>query len=164
MKTIWIVSDGEPLPTDDANVRLRRMGNLAEILSEDCKVIWFSSNFQHYTKSFRSSNDTLVEINKNYHIQLLSTKGYQKNVSINRLIHYKVLSKKFIDVSYMMDTPDIILCTLAPIDLAKAVMKYSKKHNVKYIIDIRDLWPEIYYDVLPNKLKYLTDVLVKKIN
>ncbi|UTH12344.1 glycosyltransferase [Macrococcoides canis] len=162
MKTIWIVSDGEPLPIDDVNVRLRRMGNLAEILSEDCKVIWFSSNFQHYTKSFRSSDDTLIEINKNYHIQLLATKGYKKNISVDRIIHYKVLSRKFMNFSHRMDTPDVILCTLAPIDLAKTVMKYSKKYNVKYIIDIRDLWPEIYYDVLPNKVKYLTDILVKK--
>ena len=39
---IWIVSDGEPLPTDSDNVRLRRMGNLTRILDQQGhKVVWF---------------------------------------------------------------------------------------------------------------------------
>ena len=50
---IWIVSDGEPLPTDSDNVRLRRMGNLTRILDQQGhKVVWFSSNFDHYNKNF----------------------------------------------------------------------------------------------------------------
>ena len=66
---IWIVSDGEPLPTDNDNVRLRRMGNLTRILDQQGhKVVWFSSNFDHYNKRFRSKKIKLkiYIIDQNY--------------------------------------------------------------------------------------------------
>lgn len=76
---IWIISDGEPLPTDNENVRLRRMGNLANILSErGNEVVWFSSNFEHYNKQFRTDHDEVKSIKANYKIVLLKTNGYKK--------------------------------------------------------------------------------------
>ena len=44
---VWIVSVGEPLPSDGTNVRLRRMGNLAQYITADEKdsVDWFSVSF-----------------------------------------------------------------------------------------------------------------------
>ena len=74
---IWIVSDGEPLPTDNNNVRLRRMGNLTRILDQQGhKVIWFSSNFDHYNKNFRSKEDEV----KTYIIDLNYYSYLQKDI------------------------------------------------------------------------------------
>ncbi|QFR05597.1 hypothetical protein GA597_01225 [Staphylococcus haemolyticus] len=82
---IWIVSDGEPLPTDSDNVRLRRMGNLTRILDQQGhKVVWFSSNFDHYNKKFRSEGDKVQNLYNRSKLLLLSTKGYKKNVSLKR--------------------------------------------------------------------------------
>ena len=51
---VWIVSTGEPLPIDGENVRLRRMGSLAEYLvKRGNEVVWFSSSFEHYKKHQR---------------------------------------------------------------------------------------------------------------
>ena len=36
---IWIVSDGEPLPTDSNNVRVRRMGNLPKLFDQDGHIV-----------------------------------------------------------------------------------------------------------------------------
>lgn len=36
---------------------------------------------------------------------------------------------------------------MSPIEVAQNVKEYSKKNNIPFIIDIRDLWPEIYYEV-----------------
>lgn len=48
---IWIVSEGEPLPIDGESVRLRRMGQLSQLLSEKGHdVHWFCSNYHHYKK------------------------------------------------------------------------------------------------------------------
>ncbi|PTJ94038.1 hypothetical protein [Staphylococcus simulans] len=74
---IWIISDGEPLPTDNENVRLRRMGNLANILSErGNEVVWFSSNFEHYNKQFRTDHDYVISIISNFYFVLLLTIFY----------------------------------------------------------------------------------------
>ena len=65
---IWIVSVGEPLPTDGANVRLRRMGNLAAFIAEneENQVDWFSVSFEHYKKKQRVHKDTVISVRDNY--------------------------------------------------------------------------------------------------
>lgn len=147
---IWIVSDGEPLPTDEGNVRLRRMGLLSEILYQNGhEVHWFSSAFHHYKKKHRSNNDKDIKVKKNYTIHLLKTKGYRKNVSIARISHHKELSRKFSLNTKAYDKPDIIIATMAPLELSRAVIEYGEYNNVPVVIDIRDLWPEIFNEVVP---------------
>lgn len=147
---IWIVSDGEPLPTDDGNVRLRRMGLLAEVLYQSgYEVHWFSSAFHHYKKKHRSKNDKDIKVKDNYIIHLLSTKGYRKNVSMSRIFHHKKLSRKFSLNTKELQRPDIIIATMAPLEVSKAVIQYGENNNVPVIIDIRDLWPEIFNEVVP---------------
>lgn len=161
---IWIVSDGEPLPSDNSKVRLRRMGNLANILNQrGHEILWFSSNFDHYNKKFRSSNnDEVKKITNKYNILLLATKGYKKNISFQRLIHFKLIAKKFKHYSDKLSKPDIIISTLAPIEVSKVVKKFSKQNGVPIIIDIRDLWPDIYYEVTPKITHIFIKLLVTK--
>lgn len=158
---IWIVSDGEPLPTDSSNVRLRRMGNLTKILDQQGhKVIWFSSNFDHYNKKFRSDNDKVENLYNRSKLLLLSTKGYKKNVSLARFLHFKMFGEKFRHYANTLEKPDLILCTMSPIEVAQKVKNYSLKNSVPFIIDIRDLWPEIYYEVTPELSHPLVKLLV----
>lgn len=158
---IWIVSDGEPLPSD-VNARLRRMGMLAEKLSKrNHEVRWFSSNFHHYNKEFRSKKDVIHQIRENYFIHLISTKGYKKNVSYARIKHYKDLSTRFKSTAAELEKPDVIIATMAPIELSEAVKEFARNRNIPFIIDIRDLWPDVYYDVIPKKLHKILDFYVK---
>lgn len=159
---IYIVSLGEPLPIDSKNVRLRRMGNLAECISKNIndEVIWFSDSFEHYTKTYRCLEDTDYNIKNNYKIKLIHSKGYKKNISINRLIHYKVISKKIIESLKSMDKPDIIISTMAPLELTEMIVKYGIENNVPVVTDIRDLWPEIYYDIIPKYIHWVIEPYV----
>lgn len=160
---IWIVSDGEPLPTDNDNVRLRRMGNLTRILDQQGhKVVWFSSNFDHYNKKFRSEEDKVENLYNRSKLLLLSTKGYKKNVSLKRFLHFKAFGQKFKHYAENLERPDLILCTMSPIEVALNVKEYSKKNKVPFIIDIRDLWPEIYYEVTPKISHPIIKLLVDK--
>lgn len=153
---IWIVSEGEPLPSDGENVRLRRMGMLSLIMSQaGHDVHWFSSTFHHYTKKHRSEDDTNIQINKNLTIHLIKTKGYKKNVSLQRVIHHRKISKWMKTRSNFINKPDIILATLAPLELSSTMIKYARENSIPIVVDIRDLWPEIYYEVVPSWAKGL---------
>ena len=57
---IWLINPGEPLPVDD-NQRLLRTGKLAYMLKDKNQVLWFSSKFNHFTKSFRKEDKTEFE-------------------------------------------------------------------------------------------------------
>ena len=151
---IWIVSEGEPLPSDGEHVRLRRMGILSSIMSEEGhKVHWFSSTFHHYKKIHRAEKDAQVIINNNLKMHLIKTRGYKKNVSLSRILHHRKIAQWMNKESEEVEEPDLILATLAPLELSETMVEYANKKNIPIVIDIRDLWPEIYYEVVPKWAK-----------
>lgn len=156
---IWIVCIGEPLPIDGENTRLRRMGNLAKYVSEKTndEIIWFSDSFEHYTKKYRCLDEKSTNISRGYFIELINGCGYEKNISLKRIKHYKKISQNLNNRMYEKEKPNIIITTMAPLEVTEVVVEYGKKENIPVITDIRDLWPEIYYEILP---KY-THMIIK---
>lgn len=147
---IWIVSEGEPLPIDGTDVRLRRMGQLSKKMVENGhEVHWFSSTYHHYKKVERYSKDTDLEYIDNFYFHLIKGVSYKRNVSIERIIHHKKISKSFLRISKNISKPDVIISTMAPLELSEAATKYGEANDVPVVVDIRDLWPEIYREVVP---------------
>ena len=160
---VWIVSVGEPLPCDK-DARLRRMGILADYLTENEKnyVRWFSVSFDHYKKIQRVSDDFEFDIKPNYKLNVLYTEGYKKNVSLKRIIHHKNAAKKIFKKMNLLDEkPDIIIASMEPLEISKIAVKYANINKIPIITDVRDLWPEIYYEVVPKPLHFLLYLYVK---
>lgn len=153
---VWLVNEGEALPSDDYKDRLRRMGLLAKTLQEKGhEVTWFNSTFYHSRKLQREKNDRSIKINKNYTIQLIWSNPYKKNISIFRVIHHIITGRRFCEVAKNVKEPDIILCSMPTIELAEAVVDYAKKYTIPVVVDIRDLWPDIYNEMLPKPLSFI---------
>lgn len=151
---VWIVSDGEPLPIDGKNTRLRRMGNLAKFInSVGHSVTWFSTTYDHHHKQQRAFNDIKVSLGENYSLNLSFVREYKKNVSIGRLMSrheaaYRI-SSKFSDE----EKPDIIIATMAHVELTNYACAYGIKYNIPVIVDVRDLWPVFIIDMVKTKYK-----------
>lgn len=159
---VWIVSVGEPLPTDGENTRLRRMGSLAKCMAEKGhSVEWFSVSFDHYKKTQRCTQDEDIAISENYTMHLLHVNGYKKNVSAARIIHHKMAARKIYKKMNELEKPDIIIASMEPLEVAKIATKYGKEKDVPVVVDVRDLWPEIYYEVLPKQMHCLLTPYVK---
>ena len=159
---LWIVSVGEPLPVDGDNVRLRRMGNLAMYASSNnVDVEWFSVSFDHYGKKQRCETNKDYQINDNFTMHLVYTNGYKRNVSLARIIHHKNAGKSIKKRMEQLNKPDIIFASMEPLEVSNAAVKYAEENNVPCIVDVRDLWPEIYYDVIPKQLHFILDIYVK---
>lgn len=142
---IWLLQGSEPKPIVNNGERLFRMGMIAEELNRrNHHIIWFTSTFDHFRKKQLSKKNKIINVKGNYYIYLLHAKGYKKNISISRIINHKVIALKFMKVSKKMDKPDLIYASFPTIDFAEAAIKYGKKHNVPVIVDIRDLWPDIF--------------------
>lgn len=161
---VWIISVGEPLPSDGEFVRLRRMGNLAAHLSKNSlnSVEWFSVSFDHYKKVQRVRRSEDINIADNYVLHLLSVSGYKRNISFARIFHhYEAANKIYHKMKASKQLPDIIIVSMEPLEVSGAVVRFAKKLNIPVIVDVRDLWPEIYYEVIPKKLHFLLDIYVK---
>jgi glycosyltransferase involved in cell wall biosynthesis len=157
---VWLITvGGEPLPIDGINERLRRTGILANtIIKRKHKIIWWTSTFDHVKKKQRFKKDTNIEINNSYKIKLLHSIGYKKNISLSRFINHYLLGCKFYKHAQYEHKPDIILCSLPTLKLSLSAVKYGKKMNIPVIIDMRDMWPEVFLDFIPSWAKRIANI------
>ena len=158
---IWIVTIGEPLIHDRSNLRIHRSGLLAKYLSEikNHNVVWWTSLFNHFTKKFEFQEELDLKPNNNLTIKCLKGSGYKKNISFARYYDHYIIQKKFRKKIRGAVKPDIIICSYPTLGLCEEVLEFSLKNKVPAIIDYRDLWPEVFYDLFPKKLRFLAKII-----
>ncbi len=151
---IWLVTIGEPMPTDGTNERLMRTGMLANILVErGHEVVWWTSTFDHARKRHRFEQDSIIEVNDFLQIKYLHGSGYKKNISLKRLIDHYLVARKFKRYARSERPPQVILCSLPPLELCLEIAKYGKSMDVPVVLDVRDLWPDIFLEVVPPRFQ-----------
>lgn len=154
----WLLVEGEPLPTDFDNSRLHRMCLLADLLhSRGHKITVWSSTTNHRDKVLRSNKKLILNYKNGYDVVLLDSPTYKRNISISRIYHNIQTAKKFKEVvsKKLISPPDIIVSAYPAIELAKAGVEVSISLGVPSIIDVRDLWPDIFVEILPKWLQFL---------
>ncbi len=146
---IWLIMSGEPL--EMFGERPHRIGMLSKTLARrGDDVTWWTTTFDHqYKKYFYQETKEEIGIENVNMIFLHSPTPYYKNISLSRIKNHKGVAKEFLKVASSKDKPDVIYCAFPTIDLAFYSVKYAKKHNIPIVIDIRDLWPNIFFDPFP---------------
>ena len=151
---IWIVTVGEPLPDKKLNQRLLRTGILVEhLVQQQHNVIWWTSTFDHWKKTHRYTKYTEILVKDRLRLHLLHGSGYHKNVSFKRLWDHYLLSRSFKKHAENQTRPDLIVSSFPTIELSHEVVKFGKKHGIPTLLDIRDLWPDIFLNVSYSFLK-----------
>lgn len=157
---IWLITVGEPLP-NEGNPRLLRTGIIAKLLiSKNHQVLWWTSTFNHTIKKYRYYQDTQIELAKNFKLHLLHSIAYPHNISIQRLINHYGIAKKFTQLTKFEEKPDIILCSLPTLELSLAASRYGQKNQIPVVLDVRDLWPDIFIELTPSRIRGLAQMLL----
>lgn len=151
---IWVIAVGEVLPIDDASARLFRTGMQVQYLEKrGHDITWFTSSFDHFNKINRTIDEPVYHWLPNAEIHFLKALGYKKNVSVKRILDHKVIDYHFSKIIETLECPDVILCSFPTIELTLTAVKYANKNKIPIVVDVRDLWPDIFVDVLPKWLK-----------
>ncbi len=151
---VWLVTAGEPLPTDSGTQRPMRAAMLADYLLErGHEVLRWASSFDHGTKTQRVPGDTLIRVRPGYKIRLLHAPAYAKNISLARIRNHQRLATKFHAIAPTEKRPDIIVCSLPTLELADEVVKYGLRSGVPVVIDVRDMWPDVILFRSPTALR-----------
>lgn len=120
------------------------------------KVELVTSSFSHTNKKQKIiKNDSQEKFG--YIISTIKEPGYNKNVSLDRLYSHYQASKSLKQYLKNRKKPDVIYCAVPSLGYAKEAAKFAKKNNIKFIIDIQDLWPEAFEMVL--KVPILSKIL-----
>ncbi len=152
---LWLIQTGEDLPLEE-NIRKLRTAVLAEELaSRGHQVTWWASAFSHLRKTWIEEKATRLRLSSGVAVELLYGCGYRSNVSLARLIDHRVVAADFRRRSATSELPDMIVVSLPPYDLAYEAGKFSQRHQIPLLVDVRDCWPDIFLDVAPALLRPL---------
>lgn len=159
---IWLITVGEPLPTDGGNVRLYRTGLLAELLNrQGHEVVWWTSTFDHMAKKLRFTSDTVIDSGERYRLILLHSLAYGANISLSRILNHTGIARRFSALVPHEPKPDIIVTSYPTLELSLLAVKYGQRHGIPVVVDVRDLWPDIFIDLFPGLLRPLGRLLLQ---
>jgi glycosyltransferase involved in cell wall biosynthesis len=160
---VWLVQPGEPLPCDPGPPRLLRTGLLAEqLVREGHRVTWWATAFDHATKTHRAHEHTEKAFGEAYRLVLLSSPGYRTNISLSRWIDHRIAGRELRRRLAGEARPDVIHCSFPTIELAYEIARYSAATGVPYVVDARDMWPDIFLEAVPAVARGLGRLLLAK--
>ena len=152
----WIIKTGEPVPhlPAESGDRLFRAGLMAQVLLErGHEVTWWSAQFHHQLKTMRDvTHSTPQHPNPDGpEMIFLPSHGYISHLSPKRFLDHRDVGRAFTRLAPDQPRPDVILCAWPTIDLAFAAVEFGRANKIPVILDIRDLWPDIFYERITAK-------------
>ncbi|KQZ28519.1 glycosyl transferase family 1 [Mesorhizobium sp. Root552] len=159
---IWLVRDLEPLPTDLGAPRLMRAGMLARTLaSRGHQTTWFTSTFNHYSKTHRVADDQWLRAGENLTIRVFRAPGYRHNISFRRILHNRCFAEAFRRYAAASEErPDVLVTDLPTTEAAKVVVAFGLRARIPTVVSIRDLWPDFFVDFLPPRVRPLARMAI----
>lgn len=159
MKTIWLVNPYGPI--EGENWREYSFNQFGKYLSsKGFKVIWWTANFSHHFKKYRSKSWQDNKVNDNFIIRLVPTNSYKKNISFNRLRKDFVFGKNALRRFEIEEKPDLIIGDNNPLCMGIPAFEYAKKYKVPIIYDQMDIWPEFIIRMLPKPVSSIANLLL----
>lgn len=151
---ILMIANFVTFPWEGGNSRFTYLLNKIDCKNNEVELV--TSNFWHGAKKHRKINEKELK-NINYKITLINEVGYKKNVSLKRFYSHYNFSKNLECYLNKNNKPDVIYCAIPSLSVGKVVAKYAKKNNIRFIIDIQDLWPEAFKMVF--NVPILSDII-----
>lgn len=157
----WLVKLGEPLPTDAPDPRLLRTGLLAGMLAKrGHEVTWWTSSLDHVTKRQRASRSITLRA-EGYDIRVLHGPAYRRNVSLRRVLHHRAVADALRGEALRVAPPDMVLSAYPAVEVAAAAVAAARSLGRPVLLDIRDMWPDIFLEMAPGPLRPLARALLE---
>lgn len=141
MKDILLITHFVQVPGETGNGRFNYIAE--KVNKGNLSVEIVTTSFSHKTKKQRDITDAQMK-GINYKLTMLYEPGYKNNVSLKRFYSHYILGKNLKEYLKNRNKPDIVYCSIPSLDVAEAAAKYAKKNNIRFIIDVQDLWPEAF--------------------
>ena len=159
---IWLINPYGPIPSEVW--RDYSFSIFGKYLAEHGhEVVWWTSNFSHHFKTFRSKGFSEIEVCPGFTVKLIPTTGYKKNIGFGRIIRDWVFAGRMYLAGRKEPAPDLILYYESMLCLGFAGPSLSKYHNCALVYDQMDLWPELIVQNSPGYLRPLLQVLLQPV-
>ncbi len=138
---IWLIHPCNQLPGDAwRESRIQSIASALVARGHEC--LWWTANFSHHTKSFRSKGWKDIDVQPCYRIRLVPTPAYYRHVGLARLRFHWLLSWRIYRRGRTERRPDAIIVNDAPLGDSWWAWCLARRFRAKLILDITDEWPE----------------------
>lgn len=142
MKDILIIAHFTQIPGEKGNGRFHYIAQ--KLNKRDINIEVVTSSFSHKTKKQREISRSQLEKTVDYKLTMVYEPGYKKNISLKRLFSHYIMGKNLKKYLKNRSRPDLIYCAVPSLSVAKIAAKYAKENNIKFVIDIQDIWPDAF--------------------
>lgn len=149
---ILIFSAFEPIPSDEFHPL--RYAYLAEELARQGHYVDFiGSSFFHMHKVQRIHKTWYHNGNPdNLALHLIPAPSYKKHTGLKRLFSYFMLARNLKNfLKKQAIKPDLIVAAYPPVTANKVLAKWAKQNDIPFVMDIQDVWPFNFEQLLPLK-------------
>ncbi len=158
---VWVVKTSEMLATDSDNGRLLRSGIVAHMLdAQGHCVTWWMSTFDHANRRNRAARDFTLTFGSRGLVRLLYSPGYRQSASWERVRDHAYWGHAFRRAIAAAPLPDVIFCAYPTIEAAAICARFGAEYGVPVVVDLRDMWPDIFVEVVPRPLRPVAQVLL----
>jgi glycosyltransferase involved in cell wall biosynthesis len=149
--TVWIINQYGNLPGEGS--REDRSTLIAKALGDaGHNTVWWVSNFEHRSKTFRTVDWADIQVNPNFLIKVVPSISYTSHISLRRIRYEKIFAQRLYKRAINLPPPDIIILAEPALFKSSQVLKLVKYWQVKLVVDIIDIWPELFHLILPRWL------------
>lgn len=149
---IWIVNPFDNLPIEGN--RPQRYWLMARAFAgAGHDVTLWTSAFSHSRKQRRDVGGRGTDFTEDsFRVVLVPTLPYRSNIGPMRLLSHWLLARAWKRRVAEEPVPDLVVASSPPLCLCAAVRRYCRAHDVPFIVDVMDAWPETFERVMPRAL------------
>lgn len=92
---------------------------------------------------------------------LLHGRGYKSHVSLARIQDHLEVACAFRKHAEISQPPEVIVAGYPTIELSAECVSYARKRNVPVALDIRDAWPDIFLEAVPNVIRPIAKMALR---
>ena len=157
---IWMLQISETLPLTEKIRKTRTALLCDELAARGHSIVWWASAFDHAEKKWIAQDDEVRQLAPGVKVHFLTGCGYTKNISVKRLWDHRLVARKFAARAQAQPRPDIIVASMPSYDFAYYAARLAQKWGIPYIIDIRDQWPDSFFNRRPFPLRQIARTLL----
>jgi glycosyltransferase involved in cell wall biosynthesis len=158
-KRIWLINPYGPIPGEGwRDYRFTLLGR--KLAERGNSVTWWTATYSHHFKRYRSDSWKNIEVGEGFNIVLVPTSAYLRNIGVGRLCFEAIYSLRLYRNAFKNDPPDCIVGVDPPQTVGFVSGRIARRFNAKFILDIFDLWPELFVLAFPDYLRWTAPVVL----
>ncbi len=159
---VWIINPYGNIPGE--GWRTYRTTLIADAFAaKGHDVVSWVSNIQHRSKEKRAETWKDIQVNPNYLIKIVPSVPYSNHISLARIKYERTYAKNLRDrvlgngawSKEQLEDPDLIILGEPALFISDIILDVVKQKQCKLMVDVIDLWPELFAILLPKRLAFL---------